>query len=181
MRHAWLMCGLVMVLGAAPMARAAELKIGYVNLAKLFDDYQRTKDSERTLTQKGEQKEAQLKGQAGELKKMRDSLELLNAQARETKVKELEEKSDALQQLKTRAERDLVRERNQAAKTILDEIERVVTEYAKANNFTLLIDQRSLLYGQDGYDVTDTLLKLLNDRYAGQGTAKAPAPAAKKP
>lgn len=157
-----------------PAVQAAELKIGYVNLAKLFDDYQRTKESERVLEQKGAQKQAQLKGQADELKKLRDALELLNAQARETKVKEIEEKSDAFQQLKTRTERDLVRERNQMAKTILDEIENTVTDYAKANSFSLVVDQRSLLYGQEAYDLTDELLKVLNDRYA-KPAAKPPA------
>jgi outer membrane protein len=151
---------------------AAELKLGYVNLAKLFDTYQRTKESEQVLAKKGEGKEAQLKGQAAELKKLRDNLELLNAPARETKLKEIEEKSDAFQQLKTRTERDLVRERNQMAKTILDEIEQTVTDYAKANAFSLIVDQRSLLYGQEAYDLTDELLKVLNARYAKPAAAK---------
>ncbi len=158
---------------------AAELKLGYVNLAKLFDTYQRTKESERVLTQKGEGKEAQLKGQAAELKKLRDNLELLNAPARDAKLKEIEEKSDAFQQLKTRTERDLVRERNQMAKTILDEIEQTVTDYAKAHAFSLIVDQRSLLYGQEAYDLTDELLKVLNDGYASRGVAKPPAATAK--
>ena len=178
-----LVAGGWLLAASCPLAAAAELKLGYVNLAKLFDEYQRTKESEHMLEQKGGQKEAQLKAQAEELKKMRDSLELLNAQAREAKLKEIEEKSDAFQQLKTRTERDLVRQRNEMAKTILDEIERTVTDYAKANGFSLIVDQRSLLYGQDSYDLTDDLLKVLNQRYAGQAPAKPaapPAPAAAK-
>ncbi len=172
-------CALAAV--CAPVGQAAELKIGYVNLAKLFDDYQRTKDSERLLAQKGEQKETQLKAQAADLKKMRDGLEPLNAQARETKVKDIEEKSDEFQRLKARAERDLVQERNQTAKIILDEIEQTVTDYAKTNNFSLIVDQRSLLYGQEAYDMTDELSKMLSQRYATQASAKPPASASTPP
>ena len=177
--------GLMCPLSLAPCPlQAAEMKIGYVNLAKLFDGYQRTKEFEQSLQQKGGQREAQLKGQANDLKKLRDSLELLNAQAREAKQKEIEEKADEFQRLKTRAERDLVRERNEMAKTILDEIEQTVTGYAKANGFSLVVDQRSRLYGQDSYDLTDALLKTLNEKYAGRASAKPAAatpPAATKP
>ena len=151
---------------------AAELKVGYVNLVKVFDEYQKTKESEQVLEQKGKQKQSELEGRVNELKKLRESLELLNNQAKETKAKELEEKSDEFQRLKTRSERELLRERNQLAREILDEVEQTVGEYAKANGFSVILDRRSLLYGEDGYDVTDEILRLLNDRYAKSGKAK---------
>ncbi len=151
---------------------AAELKMGYVNLAKVFDGYERTKESDRLLEQKGQKKQAELETRATELKKLRESLELLSDQAREAKAREAEEKSDEFQRLKTRSQRDLVRERNAMAKTILDEIHQTITDYAKANGFSVMLDQRSLVYGQDAYDVTDAVLKLLNERYA---TKKASA------
>jgi len=156
-------------------AKAAELKIGYVNLAKVFDGYQRTKESDQTLEQKGKQKQDELESRFGEIKKMRQGLELLNDQARDSKTREIEEKSDEFQRLKTKSERDLVRERNQIARVILDEIEGAVSEFAKTNGFAVILDQRSLLYGQEAYDVTEPILRLLNDRYAAKKTGKAPA------
>jgi outer membrane protein len=151
---------------------AGELKIGYVNLGRIFDGYQRTKDSEQVLEQKGKQKQGELEGRFNELKKLRQSLELLNEQAKDSKAKELEEKSDEFQRLKTKSERDLVRERNQIARQVLDEIERVVAEFAKTNGFAVILDQRTLLYGEDAYDATDEVLKLLNDRYTASQSAK---------
>lgn len=161
-------------------SRAEELKIGYVNLGKLFDQYQRTKESDQVLEQKGKQKQAELEDRVTELKKLRQNLELLNDQAKESKAKELEEKSDEFQRAKTRTERDLVRERNQLARTIMQEIEQVVGDYAKANHFAMIVDQRSLLYGQDAYDVTDAILKVLNERYTDKAN-KAPAAKPSKP
>jgi Skp family chaperone for outer membrane proteins len=85
---------------------------------------------------------------------------------RNTKAKELEEKSDEFQRLKTKSQRELLRERNETAKVILDDIEHAVAEYAKANGFSIILDQRSLLYGTEMYDTTDAVLKMLNERYA---------------
>lgn len=154
-------------------AVAAELKIGYVNLAKVFDGYERTKESDRLLEQKGQKKQTELETRATELKKLRESLELLSDQARDAKARETEEKSDEFQRLKTRSQRDLVRERNAMAKTILDEIQQTITDYAKTNGFSVMLDQRSLVYGQDAYDVTNDVLKLLNERYAGKKASAA--------
>ncbi len=155
-------------------AAAAELKIGYVKLDKVFDGYERTKESDRLLEQKSQKKHTELETRATELKKLRENLELLSDQARDTKAREAEEKSDEFQRLKTRSQRDLVRERNAMAKTILDEIQEAITDYAKANGFSVMLDRRSLVYGQDAYDVTDEVLKVLNERYATKKAATKP-------
>jgi outer membrane protein len=158
-----------------PLVHAEGLKIGYVDLGKVFDGYQATKESDRFLEQKGRQKQAELEGRVTELKKLRESLELLNDQAREAKAKELEEKSDEFQRLKSKSQRDLLRERNRIARTILQEIEKAVAEYAKANGFSVILDERSLLYGETVFDVTDEVLRVLNERYAAR-TKKASKP-----
>lgn len=170
-RSPWFVCllsAVVCCLLSVPCSPsdAADTKIGYVDLARVFDGYQRTKESDQVLEQTSKQKQTELEGRVNELKKLRQNLELLNDQTKEAKAREIEEKSDEFQRLKTRTERELVRKRNQLAKDILDEIQQTVTEYAKANGFSLVLDQRSLLYGQDAYDVTDDVLKLLNSRYA---------------
>ena len=149
----------------APAAAAASLKIGYVNLSKIFDGYERTKASDAVLQKRGKQKEAELEGRMNELKKMRDGLELLNDAAREAKTREIEQKSDELQRFRTATARDLRRDRDRAAKDILDEIQKMLEEHAKANGFALVMDSRSLLYGQGAYDLTDDILSTLNSRF----------------
>ena len=162
----------MMIAGAGAPIQAAESKIGYVNLAKVFDEYLRTKDSESGLEARGKQKQAQLEAQFNDLKKMRQGLELMNDQTRESKTREIEEKSDEFKREKTRTERELLNQRNGIAKQILDEIAGVVSDYGKSNGFTLILDQRTVLYGQEISDVTDEVLKTLNDRYAAKATKK---------
>ena len=154
------------LIAGCPQGHAEGMKIGYVNVGEVFDGYERTKSVDATLGKKGKQKEAELEGRVTELKKLRESLELLNDQAREVKTKEIEEKTDQLQQFRNASARDLRRERDAVAKEILKEIQQAIDEYAKANGFSVILDSRSLLYGQPGYDVTADILKRLNTRAA---------------
>lgn len=162
----------LLLLGGAMTASAVEgSKIGYVDLALVFDSYNRTKNSEASLEQRGMQKEKELEGRLTELKKLRENLELLNEDARETKAREVEEKAESLQQFRNSAARDLRRERDKVAKGILEDIQGAIQEYGKANGFSLVFDARSLLYAEQAHDVTDEIIKLLNSKAA----AKPPA------
>jgi len=149
-----------------PVAGAEELKIGFVDVARVFDGYSRTKVSDQTLEKKGKQKEAELESRMGELKKLRENLELLSDNAKEAKSREIEEKAEELQRFRTSTARDLRRERDKIAKEILTEIQQGIAEYAKANGFAFIVDDRTLLYGQPSSDVTNDVLKLLNARSA---------------
>jgi outer membrane protein len=140
------------------------LKVGVVNVARIFDEYDRTKASDVVLERKGKQKETELEARMNELKKLRESLELLNEEAREAKAREVEERAEDLQRFRTSTARDLRRERDKIAKDILGEIQRAMEEYAKANGFALLLDARSILYGEGGLDVTDEVLARLNSQ-----------------
>ena len=160
---------------AASVANAAEGKIGFVNLAKLFDSYDRTKSSDAVLQQKGKQKETELGAKLNDLKKMREGLELLSDEMRETKSRQIEQKSDEVQLFRKNTAQDLQRERDRIAKDILEEIQKGIDEYAKANGYALIMDQRSLLYGAPTIDLTDELLAALNKRPAKPPAAVAPA------
>ena len=151
------------VAGSQPVA-AEELKVGYVDMAKVFDGYERTKRSDAKLQEEGDRKEAELEGRLKELRKLRESLELLSDEARETKRREIEEKAEELQRFRDRTARDLGHERDKIAQQILNEIRQGIEAYASANGFSLILDSRSLLYSQSAYDVTDEVLTMLNSR-----------------
>lgn len=155
-------CG---VLLACSHVGAEVWKVGYVELGKVFDGYARTKRSDAELEKKGKQKEAELEGRVNELKKLREQLELLNEASRDAKVRDIEAKADEVKRFRANAARDLRRERDEVARSILQEVRQAVTDYAKANGFSMIFEERSVLYGQPGYDVTDAVLQQLNSRY----------------
>ena len=46
------------------------------------------------------------------------------------------------------------------------EIEKVVSDFAKKENYALIYNDRVLTYGDKGFDITDQMIKLLNDSYS---------------
>jgi len=144
------------------MARAEEYKIGYVDLAKVFDEYKKTKDSEKDLEAKGKAKEADRANMVEELRKLKDEQALLSEKAKAEKQTIIDNKIKALQDFDRQTRDDLVKERNDMLGLILKDIEKVVAEYSKAAKYDLILNSRMLLYGGNEYDLTNEILTRLN-------------------
>jgi len=143
-------------------AFAKEIKIGYVDLAKVFEEYKKTKDSEKTLEEKGKAKEAERAKMIDEIKKLKDEQALLSEKAKTEKQGPIDTKIKALQEYDTTTRNALVKERNDALGGIMKDIEKVVNDYAKASGYDYVLNSRMLLYGSDQYDLTAEILSRLN-------------------
>ena len=151
----------ISICGAGSLS-AKEYKIGYVDLAKVFDQYKKTKDSESVLTEKGKAKEAERKKMVDELRKLKDEQALLSDKAKAEKQGIIEDKVKVLQDFDKKAQEDLFKERNDILGGILKDIEKVVTDYSKETGYDIILNSRALLYGAEQYDVTEEILKRLN-------------------
>jgi outer membrane protein len=147
---------------SAQMACAAEYKIGYVDLAKVFDEFKKTKESEKKLEDKGKAKEGERAKMVDELRKLKDEQALLSEKAKAEKQAVIDNKIKALQDFDRTVRDELVKERNDMLGGILKEIEKVVTEYAKANGYDMVLNSRMLLYGGEQHDLTNEVLTRLN-------------------
>lgn len=141
---------------------AKESKIAYVDLAKVFDEYKKTKDAEKALEEKGKGKEAERAKMIEDIKKLKDEQALLSDKAKAEKQGSIDTKIKALQEYDSKARAELGKERNDALGAIMKDIEKVVNEYAKANGYDLVLNSRMLLYGAEQYDITAEVLSRLN-------------------
>ena len=57
---------------------------------------------------------------------------------------------------------DLTKERNDKIRTLLLEIEDVVSKYAEKEGFDMIFNDRVLIYGMPSLDVTQVILDQLN-------------------
>ncbi len=145
---------------------AAEQKIGYVDLAKVFDEFQKTKDFDKTLEAKGNAKQADRDKMVNEVKKMRDEAELLSAKAKDDKQAAIDEKIKVLQEF-DRGTRDALRkERDTMVQEILKEIEGVIQTFGKSQGYSFIFNDRVLVYKGESGDLTPQVTKALNDSYA---------------
>jgi len=141
---------------------AKEYKIGFVDLANVFDQYKKTKDSEAALAEKGKAKEAQRKTMVDEVRKLKDEQSLLSDKAKAEKQTAIDEKIKVLQEFDRKAQDELLKERNDMLGLILKDIEKVVTDYAKETGYDIVLNSRMLLYGDPQYDLTEEVMKRLN-------------------
>lgn len=150
---------------SAPSAFAAD-KIGSVDLAKIFDGYNKTKELDKALETKGAAKQADRDKMVAEVKKLRDEAELLSAKAKEDKQVVIDEKIKALQDF-DRVTRDALRkERDGMVRDILKEIEVVMQDFGKTQGYSYIFNDRVLVFKTDSSDLTAQVIKVLNDNYA---------------
>ncbi|SHG58393.1 OmpH family outer membrane protein [Flagellimonas flava] len=161
------------VLALAITAMACQQnKIGYVDNVKLMDEYQEKVDVE-----------AKFKTKAEALTKKRDSISQafqLELQAFQTKAQKMSQKSAQeeyalLQQKGQFVGQQLQQEEQQLQQTSQTEMDSLVSKvkdeikaYGAANGFTYILgggDGGAVLYGQDTQNLTDAIVKILNDKY----------------
>jgi Skp family chaperone for outer membrane proteins len=143
-------------------ACAKEYKIGYVDLAKVFDLYGKTKEAEKNLSEKGKVKENERRVMVDELRKLKDEQALLSDKAKAEKQTVIDDKIKKLQDYDGKAQDELLKERNDMLGGILKDIEKTVGDYAKETGYDIILNSRTLLYGGEQYDLTEEILKRLN-------------------
>lgn len=149
----------------ATTAFAAD-KFGFVDLAKVFDEYQKTKDFDKSLEGKGAAKQAERDKLVAEVKKLRDEAELLSAKAKDDKQAVIDEKIKSLQEFDRVTRDDLRRERDTMVREILKEIDTVLQDFGKKGGYTYVFNDRVLLYKLPENDLTAQVVTTLNGSYA---------------
>ncbi|MDB6171697.1 MAG: hypothetical protein JWL59_1008 [Chthoniobacteraceae bacterium] len=190
----------VLAIGAAS-ASAQTLKIGTVDMKKVFENYYKTKDAEshineaRTAAKKelDDRMDVYNKG-AAEAKKINDEIEKpeLSKEAKEKKAKDRDEKVAELSTMqreindfRTTREKQLQEQSVRMRGGIVDEINKVIADRVKAENYNLVFDKSGpslngvpvLLYSKEEYEFTADVITALN-KNKGKEEAAAPEKAA---
>jgi len=152
----------VMFLMANTVYAEGAQRIGFVDLAKIFDQYSKTVEFDKTLEAKGKGKEEERKKMVEEIRKLQDEAAMLSDEAKAKKQPEIDEKIKALREFNRVTQESLIKERNEKIVEVLGDIQNVVTEFSKEKGFDVILNSRMLLYGNETLDVTAEILKRLN-------------------
>jgi outer membrane protein len=153
-------------------AKADEIKIGYVDIYRIFDEYNKTADLEKELEEQKNIQQSQIDKVRQEIDQIKDELDITADQARADKQKEFEEKIEELRSLEQAARLKLRRKQATMRRDILLDIYKTVQDYGKRNNYTLILVEHSLLYGDENEDLTEEILGALNSKYTGNKSNK---------
>ncbi len=167
MQRLWIVVLSIIFLGGiipASSVKAAE-KIGYINLSRVFDQYRKTMDYDKELEKKGDKKQNDREKKISQIKRFKEELELLSEKGKEKKQKRINKKVKELQDFDLATRTDLRRERDEIVREILEEINKAIEEYGKSEGYFLILNDRVILYADGQSDLTDEIVKILNDRY----------------
>jgi outer membrane protein len=188
----------VALIGAAP-ASAQTLKIGTVDMKKVFDNYYKTKDAESKINEARNAAKKELEDRMDIAKKALDEVKKLDddinnsALSKETKDQKQKLRSDKavelqnmdreIREFQQSREKQLQEQSMRMRAGIVDDINKVVADRVKAESYNLVFDKSGpslngvpiVLYSMDNYDFTDSVIKALNlSRGKDSETSSAP-------
>jgi outer membrane protein len=146
------------------VAQAAE-KFGYVDLSRVFSEYGKTKEYDKTLSDKETAYNSEREKKVNEVKQLQDKINLLSDKEKESKKTELTNKIKSLQDLDREKQTDLRKEQDEKMKDILKDIEDAVKQYAQKEGYTMVFNDRVLVYQDKDLEITDKVIEILNKGY----------------
>lgn len=153
--------GLILLVGTA---RAVE-KFAYVDLSRIFSEYGKTKDYDKVLVEKESGYEAERNKKVDEVKQLQDKINLLSEKEKTAKKPELETKVKALQDFDRQRQTDLRKEQDEKMKELLKDIEEAVKQHAEKEGYSMVFNNRVLVYENKTMDITAKVIQILNKGY----------------
>lgn len=155
-------CGVIFSLGLfLGIAQAAD-KFGYIDLSRTFSEYSKTKVFDKTLSDKEKTYTDERDKKVADLKALQDKINLLNDKEREAKRGDLQVKVKALQDYDSQKQAALRKEQDEKMKEILKDIEEAVKKYAEKEGYTLVFNDRVLVYQTKSMEITSQIIEQLN-------------------
>jgi len=143
-------------------------KFAYIDLSRTFGEYNKTKDFDKVLTDKMNSYETEREKKLTEFKQLEDKVNLLSEKEKEKKKAELNTKAEGIREFVRQKETDMRKEQDEKMKEILKDIEEAVKQYAEKEGYTLVFNDRVLIYENKSMDITDKIIEILNKGYKKQ-------------
>ncbi|MCG2713577.1 MAG: OmpH family outer membrane protein [Candidatus Omnitrophica bacterium] len=137
-------------------------KFGYIDLSRTFSEYNRTKAYDKALSDKEKVYTDERDKKVAELKAMQDKMNLLNDKEREAKGVELQAKVKAFQEYDNQKQAELKKDQDAKMKEILKDIEETVKKYSEKEGYTLVFNDRVLVYQTKSMEITNQIIEILN-------------------
>ncbi len=160
-----ILIGAIFTLGILSQVALAADKFAYVDLSRLFSEYNKTKDYDKVLTEKERVYGNDRDKKVNDVKQLQDKINLLSEKEKEARKPELETKIKNLQEFDRQQQTDLRKEQNDKMKEILKDIEDAVKQYAEKEGYTMVFNDRVLVYQTKSLDITDKIITILNKGY----------------
>jgi Skp family chaperone for outer membrane proteins len=171
----------VLIIAVGTVSAVAQNKVASVDMKKLFNGYWKTKQAQAALENRKTELAKEIKDMANGLEKAQTDYKSLLDQANDQaisaderdkrksdaadKAKEINTSKAAIEQFQRQAEAQLTDQSQRMSGNLVSEIQKAVTDKAKAGNYSLVVNAASVeavVYVSADNDLTSAVLSQLN-------------------
>jgi outer membrane protein len=178
------------------------VKIGTVDMKKVFENYYKTKDAEARINEARNAAKKELEDRMDTYKKGTEEVQKLNeeigrkelsesaraekSKTRDEKIAELKTMEREIREFQTTREKQLQEQSVRMRGGIVEEINKVVSDRVKADGYDVVFDKSGpslngvpvVLFAKESFDFTDDVVTTLNKNKGSETAAPAAKPAA---
>lgn len=167
---------------AAPLAHAEDPKVGYVDMARAFNELEDSKQAKDQLKKDFDGKQKLLDEAQNKLKAKKDEFDaksaMMKPEVKQQKQDELQKDFASLQQTYMQLQQDLSKREGALVQDITRKLRKVVEKVGDRDNYAMILDiGEAVLYYKRHQDITDQVIREYNKDY-GTSTAKEASAAA---
>lgn len=153
---------LFFVLGMMGTSVYAANRVGYVDLRRIFYEYDAAAEMRKEVNDFTERTHERRDELVKEITQLRDRSEMLTGEARREAQAQIDRKIMELQEYEQRKRQELLEKENEMFEKVIMEIEKVVTVMAEEENYDFVLDSRYIMYAKRALDLTDEVVRELN-------------------
>ena len=156
----------------------SDMPIAYINVDSLLLNYQFAKDANESLIKRQEDsrlntntKARQLQNEMAEFQRKLENNAFLSRDRAEQEQNRLMKRQQELQELDGQLSQQLMQTQQKMSEELRDTINSFLKEFNKDGKYQLILSNTSsdnVLYATPGYDITNEVTKLLNERFAAK-------------
>ncbi|MDR1679889.1 MAG: OmpH family outer membrane protein [Prevotellaceae bacterium] len=149
--------------------------IAYINIDSLLLNYNFAKEANEKLLARSERSEAELSRKMEQWQKDAtvfqqkiQSNAFLSRERAEQENAQLMKRRQDMEQLNGKLSEELLREQKKMNERLRDTINTFLKEYNKTRKYQVILSNTmndNILYSEQGYDITEEVIRLLNERY----------------
>ena len=179
MKKSILVFGLLLAMASCDKAAdQKDFKTAYVDTSKLLEEYTEAKDIEEKYKSKGEEMGKQLEAEVvrfrSEAAAFQKNAQTYGPQWAQQKGAELQQKEQELSYAQQAILRQLQEESGKEMDSLVKDVKKFIKEYGKEKGYNYIYgtgDAATVLYAKEEYDITNEVVKLLNDKYKSSSSA----------
>jgi len=154
---------------SAPIARAADDKLGVVDLQRALNEVEEGATAKKNLKKEFDEKQKQLDAKQNELKKLKDELDaqmtMMTPEKKAERVADLQKKLLEVQQLYMGLQQDLTKREGEATAQIFQKMGVILSQMGEEQGFFAIVEKTAVPYFRPSLDVTNELIRRYNDSY----------------